>query len=83
MKDRFVEIPYEQFELETLRALVEEFITRDGTFYGRKELSMDQKIDMVIAQLKSCEAVITWDRYVQTSNIVLSKDISKDTTVES
>jgi uncharacterized protein len=77
MKDRFVEIPYEQIDPETLRGLVEEFITRDGTFYGKKEMSMDQKIDMVIGQLKSREAVITWDRYVKTSNIVLSKDIDK------
>mgnify|MGYP000595604281 CR=1 len=77
MKNRFVEIPHEQIEPETLRELVEEFITRDGTFYGEKEMSMEQKIDMVIGQLKSREAVITWDRYVQTSNIALRKDIDK------
>jgi len=76
MKNRFVEVPYEQIEPETLRELVEEFITRDGTFYGKKEMSMDQKVDMVIGQLKSGEAVITWDRYVQTSNIVLTKNIN-------
>ena len=77
MKDRYVAIPYEQMDTETLRALVEEFITRDGTFYGKKEMSMDQKIDMVIEQLKSGEAVITWDRYVQSSNIALSRDVSR------
>ena len=77
MKDRFVEVPYEQIDPETLRGLVEEFITRDGTFYGKKEMSMDQKVDMVIGQLKAREAVITWDRYIQTSNIVLSKDINQ------
>ena len=77
MKDRCVEVPYEQIDPETLRGLVEEFITRDGTFYGEKEMSMEQKIDMVIGQLKSREAVITWDRYVQTSNIALRKDIDK------
>ena len=77
MKDRFVEVPYEQIEPETLKGLVEEFITRDGTFYGKKEMSMDQKVDMIIGQLKAREAVITWDRYVKTSNIVLSEDIDK------
>ena len=77
MKDRFVEVPYEQVEPETLKGLIEEFITRDGTFYGKKEMSMDQKIGMVIEQLKSGEAVITWDRYVQSSNIALRKDIEE------
>ena len=77
MKNRFVEIPHEQIEPETLRELVEEFITRDGTFYGKREMSMDQKVDMVIGQLKVREAVITWDRYIQTSNIVLNKDIKQ------
>lgn len=76
MKNRFVEVPYEQIQLETLRGLVEEFITRDGTFYGKKEMSMEQKIDMVMGQLKSGEATISWYRYVQTSNIVLKKDIN-------
>ena len=76
MKNRFVEVPYEQIQLETLRGLVEEFITRDGTFYGKKEMTMEQKIDMVMGQLKSGEATISWDRYVQTSNIVLKKDIN-------
>lgn len=76
MKNRFVEVPYEQIQLETLRGLVEEFITRDGTFYGKKEMSMEQKIDMVMGQLKSGEATISWYRYVQTSNIVLNKDIN-------
>ena len=76
MKNRFVEVPYEQIQLETLRGLVEEFITRDGTFYGKKEMTMEQKIDMVMGQLKSGEATISWYRYVQTSNIVLNKDIN-------
>lgn len=76
MKNRFVEVPYEQIQLETLRGLVEEFITRDGTFYGKKEMTMEQKIDMVMGQLKSGEATISWYRYVQTSNIVLKKDIN-------
>ncbi len=74
MKNRFVEVPFEQIEPDILRALVEEFITRDGTFYGKKEMSMDQKVDMVMGQLKTGDAVITWDRYVQTSNIALKND---------
>lgn len=75
MKNRRIEVPYDQIDPETLRALVEEYITRDGTFYGNKEMPMDQKIDMVIDQLKSGEATITWDLSLQSGDIVLKKDI--------
>lgn len=75
MKNRKIEIPYDQIDPGTLRALVEEYITRDGTFYGNKEMPMDQKIDIVISQLRSGEATITWDRYLQSGDIVLKKDI--------
>ncbi len=77
MKNKNVEISFEQIEPETLRMLVEEYITRDGTFYGSVELDMKNKIEMVIDQLKKGEAVITWDLESQTSNIVLKKDTVK------
>ena len=77
MAGRFVEVPHEQIELSALRRLIEEFIERDGTFYGEVELSMDEKVDMVIEQLKSGEAVITWDLYLESSNIVLKRDLKR------
>ncbi len=76
MKNRYIEVPYDQIEPEALRAMIEDYITRDGTYYGEKEMPMDDKIDMVIEQLKSNEAVITWDLYIQTGTIVLKKDIT-------
>lgn len=75
MKHKRVEVPYDQIDPDTLRALVEEYITRDGTFYGNKEMPMDHKIDMVINQLKTGETTITWDLYLQSGDIVLKKDI--------
>ncbi len=74
MKHKNIEISFEQIEPETLRMLIEEYITRDGTFYGNVELDMKGKIEMVIDQLKRGEVVITWDLESQTRNIVLRKD---------
>ncbi len=39
-----VTIPITQFEPDTLRALVEEYITREGTKYKEKDISLDDKI---------------------------------------
>jgi len=56
--------------------MIEEYITRDGTFYGNIEMAMQDKVNMVIKQLKSGESTITWDLELQTSNIVLKRDIA-------
>jgi len=72
-----VEVSSDQVEPQALRALIEEYISRDGTFYGDKETSMDQKVDMVISQLESGEAGITWNIGLHSGDIVLKKDINK------
>jgi len=71
MATKQVEVPYEKLEPKSLRAMIEEYITRDGTYYGDSEWSMEHKVDRVIEQLESGEAVITWDLDLQTSNIIL------------
>ncbi len=75
MKNNKVEVPYKQIEPEALRSLIEEYISRDGTFYGDKVMPMDQKVDMVIGQLESGEATITWNLSLQTGDIALKKDL--------
>jgi uncharacterized protein YheU (UPF0270 family) len=58
-----------------LRNFVEEFIERDGTYYGvNQEISMEDKVDLVIEQLRVKEAVITWNTYLETGTIEMKKD---------
>lgn len=68
--DSVVEIPPERLPAETLRALIEEFVTRDGTDYGRSEKSTDQKVEDVRRQLVRREVIIVFDPETQTANIV-------------
>ncbi len=76
MKNRFVDVPYDKIDPEALRKMIEEFIERDGTYYGvSEELPMDQRVDMVIKQIKEGKAVITWDRYLESANIVVKEDL--------
>jgi uncharacterized protein YheU (UPF0270 family) len=44
-----------------LRAVVESFVLREGTDYGERELSLDEKVARMIAQLKRGEASIVFD----------------------
>lgn len=41
---RFIEIPPARVSPDTLRALLEEFASRDGTDYGLREQSLDEKV---------------------------------------
>jgi len=67
-------IPCEQLSPETLRAIIEEFVTRDGTDYGEIEVQLEQKIRQVQKELLSGKAVILFDTKDQICDIVLKDD---------
>lgn len=65
-----VEVPYGDIPDATLRAIVEDFCTRDGTDYGQSELSLEQKATILMGQLKRGEARILFEATSQTLRIV-------------
>ncbi|NIP73340.1 MAG: YheU family protein [Gammaproteobacteria bacterium] len=65
-----MEIPYDHLEPDTLRALVEEYVTRAGTDYGEVEVPLPTKVRQVIARLERGEAVITYDPETKSCDIV-------------
>ncbi len=65
-----IEVPFNQLNPETLKALVEEFITREGTDYGQVEVGLETKVIQVMGQLKKGEAIIVFDEKNETCNIV-------------
>lgn len=70
-----VEVPFKELDPGTLKKLIEEFIMREGTDYGEVEMDLDQKITMVINQLNNGDAALMWDTNLQSSSIVLKKDL--------
>ena len=70
-----IEIPVGELSSDVLRALVEEFVTRDGTDYGAIERSTDEKVASVMAQLETGEARVVFDPETETANVVLARDL--------
>ena len=66
-----IEIPYESLRPDTLRAVVEEFITRAGTDYGAHERTLEEKVADVMRQLRSGEATVVFDAPMNSVNIVV------------
>jgi uncharacterized protein YheU (UPF0270 family) len=68
-----IEVPIDRLSADALRAVVEEFVTRDGTDYGVRECDLAAKVEEVLRQLRRDEARIVLDRATGTVNIVQAR----------
>ena len=68
-KNLGMNIPYDQLDDDTLRALIEEFVTRSGTDYGEDETALEEKVAHVMDQLRQNKAHLTFDEESKTCNI--------------
>ena len=68
-----VEIPHSQLSDKALRAIIEEFVSREGSEYGPIEYSFEDKVDHVIKQLELGEVVVTFDAASETCNLIPSR----------
>jgi uncharacterized protein len=59
-------IPHSQLSPTALRAVVEEFVTRDGTDHT----SVERRIEVVLRQLDAGKVVVHFDDDTETCNIV-------------
>jgi uncharacterized protein YheU (UPF0270 family) len=58
---QFVHVPLERVASDTLQAMLEDFASRDGTDYGRRELSLGEKVANLQSQLGSGELSLVFD----------------------
>ena len=64
-------VPYTELSEDALRGVVESFVLREGTDYGEREFSLDQKVEHVLRQLRRGEARIMFDPATETVGIVV------------
>ncbi|WP_439242815.1 MULTISPECIES: YheU family protein [unclassified Lonepinella] len=67
-------IPWQEIEEDTLINLVESFILREGTDYGIEELSLAQKTENLLDQIRQEKVVIVWSELHETIDIKNKKD---------
>ena len=65
-----MEIPYTSLSEEALLGVIEEFVTREGTEYGTAEVSLEEKVAAVMAQLARKEARIVFDEETDSVSII-------------
>jgi uncharacterized protein len=64
-------VPYTELSADALRGVLESFVLREGTEYGERDVSLDQKVAQVTRQLQRREAQIVFDPETQTIDVVL------------
>jgi uncharacterized protein YheU (UPF0270 family) len=63
-------IPYKELSSDILTAVIEDFVSREGTDYGEQESSFTTKVAQVMKQLEAGDAVVTFDAESETCSIV-------------
>ena len=69
-----VAVPANELSPQALRGVIEAFVLREGTDYGRSEFSFEEKIAAVERQLERGEAHIFFDPATSSVSIVTSRE---------
>lgn len=68
-----IEIPIGQINPDTLRNMVEEFVTREWGEMGDSRHTLEDKVRQVLGQLHNGTARVVFDLTTETWNIVASR----------
>lgn len=67
-----VRVAPDDLQPDTLRAVIESFVLREGTDYGERETPLEIKVAQVLRQLRRGEAHITFDPASGSVNVVVT-----------
>ena len=68
-----IDIPYDQINPETLRNMIQEFVSRDGADWGNDGCTLEDKVKQVIRQLRNKKVKVVFDLKSETANIVVCR----------
>lgn len=69
-------IPYDSLGKDTLEAILDDIVSREGTDYGDYDLSSEQKRQQALNALKSGSAVLLFDTESETIKMVPKDTLS-------
>jgi uncharacterized protein len=65
-----IAVPYRELSPDALRGVVESFVLREGTEYGARDFTLEEKLAHVYRQLERNEAHIVFDPNTETIHII-------------
>jgi uncharacterized protein YheU (UPF0270 family) len=70
-----IEVPADALSPGALRGLIEAFVLREGTDYGEREFSLDEKVAQIEQQLVRREVRVMYDPVSETATLVSSQGL--------
>ena len=70
-----IEVPFKNLSPEAIQGLIESFILREGTDYGAQEVTLEEKVSQVRAQLERGLAKVYFDVESETFTLNLSEGL--------
>ena len=70
-------IPQDKLSNDAVSGLIEEFILREGTDYGNREYSLDEKKEHILKQLKSRRILILFDPQIENTTLLTVDQVKK------
>ncbi|CAA2929992.1 YheU family protein [Arsenophonus endosymbiont of Bemisia tabaci] len=67
-------ILWQQLTAGTLNNLIESFVLRKGTHYGKDEKTLEEKVEDIKQQLRLGSIVLVWSELHETINILPKKN---------
>jgi len=72
-----LEIPYKELSGEALQGVLKEFVLREGTDYGSKEYSLEEKMQQVLRQLEDGKVSVVFDAETESVSIITARELSQ------
>ncbi|MFT5085157.1 MAG: hypothetical protein ACI9Y1_003215 [Lentisphaeria bacterium] len=70
-------VPAERLTIDAIRAVVESYISREGTDYGEFESSFEENVDQLMPKVISGEVAIVYDEESETVSLMVKADALK------
>mgnify|MGYP000020504140 CR=1 FL=1 len=74
-EESYIEVPLATLTEETLQAIMQDWVSRDGTDYGDVELTEEEKVAQLRAALKSGAAKIVYETTTESVRILPAEQI--------
>ena len=70
-------IPIADLTQETLLNIIEGFVLREGTEYGEADVSLEDKVQQVLAQLTLGDVLLVYSELHETVNIIPKQQLGE------
>lgn len=77
MSDDWVVVPAAALSAQALNGLIEQYVLREGTEYGARDYSLQEKVRRVQGQLESGRVLIVYSDELGVAELITATDFSK------